>query len=242
MKRAFVVLILALASGLVSTIPASATIGFGQQVKLRNDPGPFHMKYSSFQNGIGACSDCGHPENTPGGKMTVYPRTYKLVESNKQWDYYLVDVTVSVSGQSGARDSGFLDATVQSIGSVNDATSSSGHSQTAQSCHTYPITISGGWGPLSVGTTVAHFSTCVNSTISRKGISAGKSYHVSNFNGVNNVTFQRFVRVKAGSHPKFKVTLLRPTDKCVSTLLPSGVEYNCFNLSAKRHWVIGTRG
>jgi hypothetical protein len=83
----------------------------------------------------------------------------------------------------------------------------------------------------------------VASTVTRDAVARGDAYHVTNLNGVKNVAFQRFVRVKAGTHPKFKVTIKRPVDYCTSVNIPSsGVIEDCNDASKTRHWTIGTNG
>lgn len=220
--------------------PAGADVEFTQNVKLRQDKGPFTMRYSSFKDGVGSCSDCAAPFSTAGGRMKVHLTTYKLTEQSKKYDYYLVDATIGTSRRHGNEDWGWLEATLQSRLAVSYATFSSGKKETPEDCGEYPIEIAGSWGPVSVGTTVAHFSTCTESWISRKGVTRGQFYHVTNFNGVRKVTFQRFVRVAAGVKPSFKLTVERSTDKCKVYTWADGQHYYCYNQSAKRTWKIGT--
>jgi hypothetical protein len=69
----------------------------------------------------------------------------------------------------------------------------------------------------------------------------GQKYHVTNFNGVRSVTFQRFVRVAAGMKPSFRVKIERPTDACTSATFPDGTHYFCNNQSESKAWTIGVQ-
>lgn len=236
----------------LAAIPsARADISYSQQVVLRNDPGPYYRTYTSFRDGAKSCSTppgpCGWPYSIAKGKLTIMPRTYKLKEQNKRYDYYVVDLSVRTSDRSGAKDWAFLEATVQSTRDVNYATYSLGKSKVDDDCKTYPIEIAGGWGPLSVGTTVGSFKVgCVETWISRKAVTRGQFYHLTNLNGVTSVTFQRFVRVAAGVKPSFKLTLVYPTDACGKTSASNGsttVLYKwCTNRRATWTKTVGTTG
>lgn len=241
MKRLIIAAAIALAASVVPGAPAGADVEFTQNVQLRQDKGPFNMSYSSFRDGVGSCSDCAAPYKTAGGKMRVHLTTYKLTEQSRRYDYYLVDATVSTRDRHGEEDWGWLEATVRSREAVSYATYSSGKSETREDCGSWPLEIAGSWGPVSVGTTVARFSTCTESWISRDSVKRGQHYHVTNFNGVRNVTFQRFVRVGAGVKPSFRVTIERSTDKCDSHTFPDGTHYWCYNRSDSKSWVIGVQ-
>jgi hypothetical protein len=106
MKRAAlgVLTAIAIVGGLPSAV--SADVDFSQVVRLRQDPGPFTMRYSSFADGTGSCSYCARPFATAGGTMRVNLRTYRLVEENKTYDYYLVDATVNTLRRHGNEDWG----------------------------------------------------------------------------------------------------------------------------------------
>lgn len=241
--RTRIMLILAAVVALVVLMApdASATIGFSQQVKLRDDHGPYSFNYTSFDDGFNGCSYCTDQPQINHGRLTLNLRTYRLVESNRKYDYYLVDATVSTSGQHGSRASGVFDADVRSTSKVNDATYSSGHSDTPQSCHTYTVSIAAAWGPLSAGTDVGSYSTCVHSHITRSSVSSGQHYHVTNFNGVKSVTFQRFDRVLAGRHPTFAFRMQWHTDHCMTTDVPStGVMTHCDKSTRGHTYAIGT--
>jgi hypothetical protein len=256
MQRIAVVLIAVLAVLASSLAPASGTISFSQQVKLRNDPTNskgFKLAYTSFKDGYRDCSyTSGQPNPNPctpeigSGRLTVVPRTYKLVEGNKHKDYYLLDLTVSTSSRRGSKDFAYLDVTVKGTSTVKAATYSLGKS-TVSGCHKYPIDIAAGWGPMSAGTTVGSFSVdCYSTAISRRAVSAGQTYHVTNLNAVKSVTFQRFVVVARGAHPTFSYTVSRPTDKCTTSTISDGSNQHlfraCRNSSKAVTRRIGTTG
>ena len=235
---------------------ASATIGFSQQVRLRNDPTNhqgYVRTYTSFPDGYDNCSYMsGQPNQNPctpakgGGKIRIVPLTYRLVEENKSKDYYLVDLTVSTSGRYGSKDYAYLDATIQNTTKVTAATYSNGKS-TVSGCKKYPISIGAGWGPLSASTTVGSFSVdCHSTSISRKATTSGQKYHVTNLSAVKSVTFQRFVVVPKGVKPTFRYTVSWPTDSCHTSTVSDGSNSHkfrsCKNSSASLTKSIGTGG
>jgi hypothetical protein len=240
MKRPILVMLAAGAMLLTMFSPATADVEFTQQVVLRKDHGPYNMRYSSFADGAKSCTDCPSQFRVAGGKLTTHLRTYKLKEQNNTYDYYLVDATVSTSRRSGNEDWGYLEATVRSTKRVNYATYSSGKSETKEDCGTWPINISGSFHGISVGTKVAEFSTCTESWISRRSVKLGQRYHVTNFNGVRKATFQRFVRVRRGVQPAFRVSITRPTDYCNVYTFPDGAHNYCYNTSKTKKYKIGT--
>lgn len=252
MRRSLTLLVASVlaVTALIGMPGARADISYAQQVVLRNDPGPFYETYTSFRDGAKNCSTppgpCGWPYSTARGKLTIMPRTYKLKEQNRTYDYYVVDLSVRTSDRSGAKDWAYLEATVQSTQAVNYATYSLGKS-TVGGCKSYPIDIAAGWGPLSAGTTVGSFRVnCVDTWISRDAISRGQRYHVTNLNGVTYVSFQRFVRVAAGTKPSFRLTVTYPTDACGKSYASNGsttVLYKwCTNRSETWTRTIGTGG
>jgi hypothetical protein len=255
MKKSLFAAVVVMGVLLAAMAPSMATIGFSQQVKLRNDPtssAGYARTYTSFSDGQKNCSvrlpntTTGCNPATAGGNLRIIPRTYKLVESNKSNDYYLIDMTVTTSSRHGSKGFAFLDATIKGATSVKTATYSNGKS-TVKACKKYPISIQAGWGPLSAGTTVGSFTVdCASTSISRKAVSSGQSYHVTNLNAVKSVTFQRFAVVKAGTFPKFSWSVAWPTDKCRTTTTSNGGSNykvkSCQNSKASAAGTIGTRG
>jgi hypothetical protein len=249
MKRVLAVVILAGSSGLLPAmaepVVARPDVPFSQQVKLRDDLGPFVIKYRSFNdNEPNGCSNCtAGPLPISSGKVSVEPQTYVLVEQNKKYDYYLVQVAITTSDRKGTRSAGVLQATLRSTASVSTATHSAGYTQTAQSCHTYPIDLGASWGPFDASTTVGHYSTCVKTKVSHRAVKRGDSYRVTNLNGIKTIEFSRFVRVKAGKHPKFTVNIVTPQARCHYVNIPTtGVQLDCDPGSREKTWTIGTTG
>ena len=232
MRRTAAVLATALLGVAVTVPPSSATIEFSQQVKLKNDPTNsrgFKLRYTSFPDGYDDCSyTSGQPNPNPctpeigSGKVTVIPRTYKLVTGNHHKAYYLLDLTITTSDIKGSKDFAYLDVTIAGKGKVKAATYSLGKSEVSD-CKEYPINIAAGWGPVSAGTTVGSFTVnCYRTSITRTPVNNGQTYHVTNLNAVRSVTFQRFVVVKKGKHPAFSYRVSRPTDKCTTSTISDG--------------------
>ena len=255
MKRALFAAVVAMGVMLAAVAPAVGTIGFSQQVRLRNDPSNsagYARTYTSFSDGQKNCSvrlpntTTGCNPSTGGGNLRITPRTYKLVESNKSKDYYLIDLTVTTSSRHGSKGFAFLDASVKGASTVLAATYSNGKS-TVKDCRKYPISIAAGWGPVSAGTTVGSFTVdCASTSVSRTAVRGGQSYHVTNLNAVKSVTFQRFAVVKAGAFPKFSWKVTWPTDACRTTTTSNGGSSykvkSCQNSTASAAGTIGTRG
>lgn len=233
MKRPILVVLGALALVLTTLTPAHATIGFSQQVRLVSDPTNstgISVDYSSFSDGASDCSWQGGGGSTQcyrsigGGTLRIVPKTYRLVESVRTKDYYLIDLTVSNSGVYGSKDYAWFDATITARGSTRilGATYSNGVGDRDE-CKTYPVDIAAGWGPLSVGTTVGSFTVnCHRSSIKRTAVSGGNEYHVTNLNAVKNATFQRFVVVPRGAKPSFTWSVQYAYDTCVNGTVSTG--------------------
>jgi hypothetical protein len=244
-KKRLVLVVLSLGALLLAGFaPATADIGFTQQVVLVKDRGPFTMKYSSFSDGTGSCEDCIRPHKIGGGTMKVHLRAYRLVERAKR-DYYIVDVTVRTKKRYGSEHYAYIDAKVQntkaSAEKVSQATYSLGKTDVKEDCDTYDINIGASFHGISAGTKVATLDTCTESPITRRGVTRGQDYHVTNFNGVRSVTFQRFVRVSKGAKPVFRVAVSRPTDHCKVYTWADGQHYYCYNQEKTKVWTVGTK-
>jgi hypothetical protein len=249
MRRLVAVMMVASSAGLLPVVaapaPAKAGVPFSQQVELRDDRGPYSIKYKAFPDNVAkGCSKCiDGPLPMVSGTVSVAPQTYVLKEENKKYDYYLVEVGISVSHQKGTRSAGVLKATLRSLGSVSYSTYSAGYAQTSQSCHTYPIDLGASWGPVDASTTVATYSTCVETKVSHHRVKNGDAFSVTNLNGIKRITFSRFVRVKAKSHPKFKVTVSTPRARCHHVSIPTtGEQLDCDPGQTVKSWRIGTTG
>ncbi len=240
--------IIVLALVMLGNPAARANIAFSQTVRLRNDPGPYYRTATSFPDGWGSCgSGCTTwPYPSGGERLTVMPRTYRVVDENRRYDYYLLDLDVTMTKRHGSKGYGYLDARVQSTKTVNYATWSLGKG-TVGGCRKYPLDIGASFYGISVGTQVATFSVdCYDTSIKRASITRGQSYHVTNLGAVKHVAFQRFVRVAAGAHPKFAWKLTYPTDKCGKSYVNDGSnwvwQHWCTNKSSSIGGTIGTRG
>jgi hypothetical protein len=248
MRRVLTLVIVASCAGLLPTAATSAMPRsgppFSQQVELRNDRGPFAVKYSAFPDNVAnGCTSCSAPLPISSGKVSVKPQTYVLIEQNKKYDYYLVQANITVSGQKGTRSSGVLTTTLKSLGASSYSTFSAGYVQTSQNCHTYPIDLGASWGGVDASTTVAHYSTCVKTTVSHHRVKNGDVFSVTNLNGIKSIAFSRFVRVKAKTHPKFRVTVTLPRARCHSEIIPTtGTVLDCDPGSTQKSWKIGTTG
>lgn len=249
MRRLLGFSIIALVLAAIGVPAAQANIAFSQTVRLRNDPGPFYRKATSFPDGWGSCSspNCTTwPYPNGGERLTIMPRTYRVVDENHRYDYYLVDLDVTMTKRHGSKDYGYLDARVQSTKAVSYATWSLGK-DTVGGCKNYPLDIGASFYGISVGTQVASFGVdCYDTSITRAAITRGQTYHVTNLGAVKHVAFQRFVRVAAGAHPKFNWKLTYPTDKCGKAYVSDGSnqvwQYWCTNKSSSISGTIGTRG
>lgn len=236
MRRVLIVIVLALVASFFSPAsPASAGVGFTQVGKERQFK-KFVVKYRR------SCPGCtstwyspsreGDKVGTATGRAVVRVATYKIAEQNDRYDLYAVDVDISNGRRKGDEDWAWMDVTVQSIGrvGVKDATHTSGIGATNKDTKTkYPITIGAGFGPFSVGATVANFvSEAKGSSLAVSSASRGRQWRINKLSGVYHSTSGRFVRVADGKKPRFRVKVSANKDGARITCQQWADGYHCF--------------
>ncbi len=218
---------LAAAAGLVllggTAAPAAADPTVTQQAVLIKDKSPYTFTYHEHINGIGqgdeVCyGDFGDPcaKYPPNaGKVNYSVKMYRLKEKERTYDYYFVDVTGNTYSRKGDGDKGAMSITIDPTSKVNLTTNLYSKATLKDDCHSYPLSIGVGLGPFSAGTTVANFSTCDKANIhTTKLASNAVRYDIYSLNRFRNFTVQKWVRVKKGAKPTFKVSVRWRADNC----------------------------
>ncbi len=156
--------------------------------------------------------------------------SYKILDQNHRYDFYLVDVTANLVKRTGDQDWGWMDTTVRSIGStkVVSASYTLGKGvQNTTTCRTYPIDLGVSFYGVSAGTTAGHVSFChQGSRIASSKISGGRLYHSTGLSGISQIDAQRYVQVPQGQHPQFRIKVRTNHDTLQCPTLPDGT--HCF--------------
>jgi len=156
--------------------------------------------------------------------------SYKILDQNAKYDFYLVDVTAGLVNRKGDQDWGWLDATVRSVGSTRIVSSSYSLGKdvvNTTTCRTYPVNLGVSFYGVSAGTTAGHVSFCHHgSKMTSSGVKAGRLYHATGLSGIAMTDSQRYVQVPQGAHPRFRVHVSTNHDSWTCPTLSDGT--HCF--------------
>lgn len=143
------------------------------------------------------------------GKVHVNIATFKILDQNDRYDFYALDATATLTNRTGDEDWGWMDFNVRSVGKVRvlDASYSLGkHSVNSEACTYYPIDLGVQFFFVSAGTEVGHVRFChAGSEVSSSGTDRGRLYHATGVSGIWNIEMQRYVQVREGRLPRFRV-------------------------------------
>lgn len=150
------------------------------------------------------------------GVLKTKLNSYRLRESMKKYDFYLLDVDTTVTGKSGASvlGSARFDVT-SSTAKVVDLTDSKSIDKDPQKCQSFPVTVGAGFYGVSGGVEVGAVRYCDKTAsflLKRSGNTA--TYTANRLPKINLLDSARLLKVKAGTKPSFKVVLTYPTDVC----------------------------
>jgi hypothetical protein len=208
-----VVAVLALCVGQAAvTLPARADFTMTQNVVLIQDRGPFATSYHNF---AGYRIVRGQRRATwSWGEPRYRVIVYRLTERLKRWNYFIAVVNVANTNRHGPRRASWSSVTIKTRRAVNYSTHSSGHRRVEpQKCRRYPVNLSAGFHGFSAGTTVGHFSTCRDRpSIQRSSVRRGASWFLTQFGAINSATAHKYIRVRRGQRPAFRVTFTVPCD------------------------------
>lgn len=150
---------------------------------------------------------------------------YHLVESESDWDCYLLSATAKrkVAGGNWAFPNIRISLTTFPGFKHNKATYTGGRSTFKKSCHTYPVNLGASYGPVSAGTTVTEIKSCndnpkVTRSLGHKlnnGTYRTGLYTVYAASQLPRVGMQKWIRVPEGKTPPFYVLIKARKTKCV---------------------------
>ena len=170
--------------------------------------------------------------------------SYKILDQNRKFDFYLVDVSANLVKRTGDQDWGWMDVTVRSAGRtkvVSSAYTLGKGVENTSTCKSFPIELGVGFYGVSAGTTAGHVSFCHRgSKIESSRASHGRLYHATGLSGIASLDAQRYVQVPQGGHPAFSVKVRTNADTLQCPTLSDGT--HCFvghGMHAK-HRTIGT--
>lgn len=182
------------------------------------------------------CPSCTAPRYTDNnfkkstGMVKVVATSYRILEGNGRYDFFLVDVTATLTKRSGDEDWGWMDIQLKSTGKAKVLSSSYSlgkQSENTTSCKSYPVSLGLGFFNVSAGTTVGKVSFChPGSKVESSALSGGRLYHATGLSGLSSIQMSRYVRVKQGARPTFSVTADRNTESSVCATGADG--YFCY--------------
>ncbi len=147
------------------------------------------------------------PKATGTVKMRV--NTYKILDQNRRYDFFIVDATADITSRTGDEDWGWLDTSVRSAGKTKIIDSSytlGKKKQNTTSCNSYPVELAVSFYGVSAGTTAGHVSFCnKGSEVRSSSVPGGRFYHATGVSGISMIQMQRYVQVPQGKLPSFKV-------------------------------------
>jgi len=210
MKRLLAAAIGLLVAATVLAWPAGASVPATLDAKNRQVK-TFTLSYKRM------CPSCNGNTYNPKtkfasatGKVHFDVESFRIDDENNKYDFYMIDVTASWKKTKGDEDWGWMDIALKSSGKTKVISSSYTLGRTAKNkttCKTYPINLGVSYMGISAGTTVAKVRVCnPGSKVSSKSIKNGRRYHVTGLSGFSSLVMQRYVRVKNGTHPKFRVS------------------------------------
>jgi len=196
--------------------PAAADVAISQQVVLRQDHGPYRMRYKQYypgDNGVSVASAYGR------GRLTFSLRSYRLKERERRYDYYLVDFTGTTSRRRGWETLGRAQVYLSTTRRVNYTTYSKGKSRGPKACTTRGVDIAATIGVVSVGTTVGHIRTCgARARLRMHKTSRAAMFTARGLNQMRYFTAQKWVRVRQGNRPRFFAHVITNHDRCPITV------------------------
>lgn len=195
--------------------PAAADVAISQQVVLRQDHGPYVMRYKQYyphNDGVATMRAYGR------GRLVFSLKSYKLKEQERRYDYYLVDFTGHTRRRRGWDSLGRAQVYLSTTRVVNYTTYTKGKSTGPGRCRTRDIDIGATIGFVSVGTTVAHIRTCGDGArLRRRVTSRAAMFTATGLNEMRYFTAQKWVRVRQGNRPRFFAHVITNHDRCRQT-------------------------
>lgn len=238
-------LLLALVASLTtwSATPASAEVkGDLRLVGERPVRGTFDLKYNNYREQKRTCRP--HVCTPRGyrvarGEMRVKLRTYRVVESLRKYDYYVLDVDVVNADRYGSSKKGWAKVHIAKASKIKwvDYGDTSSVSATEADCTEIGLSMGGSVGPGGASISWGSVRFCDDEASYAVERREGKTttYLAAHTREISHYSSQRLVKVRRGKRPTFKVSVHVPTDKCTDAEDGNCVEYtNDTNLVSYR--------
>lgn len=177
------------------------------------------------------------------GTMMTKLRTFVLAQQGGRYDHYLLVVNVALSSPRGSSDAAsatFELHTTAPKGAVLDSDDSQPVTKDPDHCQNFPVTVG---RHMALGQRIGAVRFCDGPaalTVSRRGGDA--IYTANSLRNIRALSMGRIVKVKAGTHPRFTVTIKRPTDSCTTTNAAGDLCTGFRNATTTRVRKIGTGG
>ncbi len=251
-----VAVLLILASALLIMLPASAfraenPIGISGDVRLRGDKpvaGTFDLPYKNYGGWKVHCTRerCERTYvHKSEGTLAVKLRTYRILEEVRAFDYYALDVKTTNEDRSGESRIGWAKVHIDSVGAVRiiDYGDSGSESSASPICRTLDLGLSGSVSIVGASFSLGTVRLCGAGSgwyVDRRESDSTTVYQADNFRSVEWMYTERVVKVPAGEHPKFRVYVHVPNDRCERA--NDGKCYDYANSTYAREYKIGTSG
>lgn len=177
-------------------------------------------------------------------KISVTASTYKILDQNKKYDFFLVDLTSGLTERKGDQDWGWYDVTLTSTGTtkiLGSSYSTGRKFENVDKCTRFPVSLGVGFYGVSVGTTVGHVSFCNDgSRLVQSSVTGGQKYHATGVTGIQSLQSQRYVRVAQGKTPSFKVQLTTNADRFSCYTVSDGTHCFVHHAMQSKSLTIGT--
>ena len=226
----FVAGLTALVVAALPAAPAGADVPAFQDARNRQVK-KFNLTYSRV---CPSCQEGEQPRNEIPKRATGTAKfivsSYKILDQNRKYDFFLVDATASLVDRTGDEDWGWMDVTLRSVGDTkilgNSYTLGKGV-ENVTTCKTFPVNLGVSFYGVSAGTTAGHVSFCnQGSKLSSSSISSGRRYHATGLSGIASIQMQRYVQVRNGALPHFRVVARTNDDSLQCPTLSDGT--HCF--------------
>lgn len=177
-------------------------------------------------------------------KVAYTVSSYVIRDENDRYDWFLLDVTATITSRSGDQDWGWLDTRISSTGTTRILSSSYSLGKKAQNvteCKNFPISLGVGFYGMSAGTEVGSVGFCnEGSKVVQSSITRGRLYHATGVSGITNITMQRYVRVADGKLPTFRVSARTNQDTLNCPTVSDGTICYVFRGMTSKALTIGT--
>ncbi len=207
----------------VSTIavqPGVAAVPITQTATLVGQSpvtGTYDRFFSNFERRDNPCRrpNCTRRDT---GTLRIKLNAYRVKESLKKYDFYLLDVDTRIVGKKSTTRHRKAKATFRirnSAKNVVDWEDSKSITTDPRKCQSFPVNVGASVGVVSAGIQVGQVTLCHKAAaFTKKASGKNAIYTASQLPRINGLTSGRIVKVKAGTKPTFSVKVTYPADVC----------------------------